>query len=138
MYTISVRVKKLGKQKKESLVPMPFELEERPENVRELILGLTRAGVRDYNRRKDEGQLLSWLTKEEMENQAQRGKISFGLRGGNDADLEKAEGNAVQSFEDGIYRIFAGETELKALEEKIPWEEGMVFTLIRLAMLSGW
>ena len=46
--------------------------------------------------------------------------------------------NAIQCFEDGIYRIFAGERELAKLNEAIPWQEETVFTLIRLTMLAGW
>ena len=45
--------------------------------------------------------------------------------------------NTIQCFEDGIYRVFADEEELTNLEDKIPWKEGMIFTFIRLTMLSG-
>lgn len=137
-FTIYAVMKKLGKQKKESLAPVPFVLEEKPETVRELIVGLTKLGVKEYNERKDEGQILPYLTKEEINDKASAGKISFGLRGGNDASEEGAVSNALQSFEDGIYRIFAGQEEVTRLEDKIPWEDGLTFTFIRLTMLSGW
>ncbi|WP_125141683.1 hypothetical protein [Clostridium transplantifaecale] len=141
-YTIYARMKRVGKQKKEDLLPVAFELGKKPDTVRELLTELVRLSVRQYNERKDEGQVLSYLTKEEISGQAAAGKVSFGLRGGNDADPEKAVDNAVQCFEDGIYRVFAGEEELTGLEQAVPWgagEEGkLVFTFIRLTMLSGW
>lgn len=141
-YTIYARMKRVGKQKKEDLLPVAFELGKKPDTVRELLTELVSLSVRQYNERKDEGQVLSYLTKEEISGQAAAGKVSFGLRGGNDADPEKAVDNALQCFEDGIYRVFAGEEELTGLEQAVPWgagEEGEpVFTFIRLTMLSGW
>lgn len=137
-YTIQVRMKKLGKQRANSLAPVPFVLESRPQTTRDLITALTALGVKDYNAIKDEGQLLPYLTREEIAGQAERGKIAFGLRNGEDADESAAIQNAIQCFEDGIYRIFAGETELTALNDEIPQANDTVFTFIRLTMLSGW
>ena len=136
-FTIYVRMKKPGSRRSKDLPPVPFVLDVRPGTVRELLLGLTELGVKDYNARKDEGQLLPFLTQEEINSQAVRGKVSFGVHGGGKADLEKALENTVQCFEDGIYRIFAGEDELTGLEDEIPWKEDLVFTFIRLTMLSG-
>lgn len=141
-YTIYARMKRAGKQRKEDLVPVSFELGSKPDTVRELLTELVRLSVKQYNERKDEGQVLSYLTKEQISGQAAAGKVSFGLRGGSDADPEKAVENALQCFEDGIYRVFAGEEELTGLEQTIPWgageEKEPVFTFIRLTMLSGW
>lgn len=137
-FTIHVRMKKLGKQRPKELAPVPFVLERKPETVRELLTELVTLGVRDYNARKDEGQILPFLTKEEIADQAARGKIAFGMRNGEDACEADAIANAILCFEDGIYRVFADETELTTLEEAIPWTENTVFTFIRLTMLSGW
>ena len=157
-FTIQVRMKKLGKQRPNTLAPVPFVLEEKPGTVRELISALVSLGVDDYNARKDQGQLVPFLTKEEIADQAGRGKIAFGLQNGEDACKADAIANAIQCFEDGIYRIFVEETssgdapvssgahmpsgvhatELSVLDEAIPWTEHILFTFIRLTMLSGW
>lgn len=137
-FTIDVKMKRIGKQKKEDLRPVPFVLERQPKTVRELLVLLTELLVREYNARKDEGQLVKYLTREEIKEGASAGKVSFGLRGGEDADPEAAVENALQCFADGIYRVFYGETELEGLDEAIRWKEGEVFTFIRLTMLSGW
>ena len=137
-FTIYARMKKIGKQKSTDLQPIPFVLDTKPETVRELLISLTKLGVKQYNARKDEGQLLAYLTKEEIVEQAERGKISSGLRGGGDAKEDQAIENTLQCFEDGIYRVFAGEQELTALSDEILWTENMIFTFIRLTMLSGW
>jgi len=131
-------MKKLGKQKSADLQPVPFVIDEKPKTVRDLLVSLTKLGVRQYNERKDEGQILAYLTKEEIAGQAARGKVSSGLRGGADAVEDKAVENTIQCFEDGIYRVFAGEKELTDLSETILWTEELIFTFIRLTMLSGW
>lgn len=137
-FTVYVRMKKLGKQKGGDLQPVPFTLEKRPDTLRELLAGLTELGVRAYNARKDEGQVLAFLTKDEIDSQAARGKVSFGLRGGGDAVAEEAIENTIQCFEDGIFRVFAGEEELTELTDALPWTEDLVFTFVRLTMLAGW
>ena len=99
---------------------------------------LTRAGVEDYNRRHQEPEILKCLTKENIEDQAERGKISFGvIYGEKEADQEEAAANALQSFEDGIYRIFLDGKPLETLDEQISVTEETVFTFVRLVMLAG-
>ena len=137
-FTVYFKMKKLGKQKSVDLQPVPFILEERPVTLRELLIALTKLGVQQYNARKDEGQILSYLTKDEIAAQAVRGKIASGLRGGADAVEEQAVENTIQCFEDGIYRVFAEDDELTGLSDVIPWSDDLVFTLIRLTMLPGW
>ncbi len=137
-FTIYVQMKKLGKQRAANLQPVPYTLAQKPDSVRELLTALTVLGVKQYNERKEEGKILSWLTKEEITEQASRGKITSGLRGGADASENQAVENTIQCFEDGIYRVFAGEAELTALTDAIPWTEDIVFTFVRLTMLAGW
>ncbi len=120
------------------MTPVRFELEKKPDTVREFFSALVELGVKEYNERKDQGQIVGYLTTQELKDQAASGKVSFGLRGGNDGDPVKAKENAIQSFEDGIYRVFAGEDEVTDLDQAFSWPEGTVFTFIRLTMLSGW
>ncbi len=136
-FTIYVRMKKPGRQMRKDLSPTSFILDRKPKTTRELLLSLTELGVKDYNARKDTGQILPFLTKEEIADQATRGKVSFGVHGGNEANPEKAAENTIQCFEDGIYRVFAGDEELTELDARIPWKEDLIFTFIRLTMLSG-
>ena len=99
---------------------------------------LSMFGSREFNERKDVGQIVPWLTKSEIENRASSGKVSFGLREGRDAEEKQAAENALQCFEDGIYRIFAGTEELTDLNQPIIWDDSLEFTFVRLTMLSGW
>ena len=160
MYTIRVRMRKLGKKNRDALAPVTYELLTKPETVRELIIELTKQGVASYNAREDKGQIVPHLTKQEIEDKASAGKVAFGLRGGNAADPDAAVENALQCFEDGIFRVFADDVELEHLEQAIPWGSApdstvdstgdpmhadvaalsnpLVFTFVRLTMLAGW
>ena len=72
MYTIKVRMRKLGKKNQGAVEPVEFLLESRPETVKELVEGLVCLGVRQYNERKDTGQIVPWLTSETIQEQAVR------------------------------------------------------------------
>ena len=54
-----------------------------------------------------------------------------------EADFQKAADNAIQCFEDGIYRIFLDERPLESLEEEIRVTDENTFTFVRLTMLTG-
>lgn len=148
-------MRRLGKKNRDAIAPVAYELPVKPETVRELIIELTKQGVAAYNAREDKGQIVPHLTKQEIEDRASAGKVAFGLRGGNSADSEAAVENALQCFEDGIFRVFADDEELEKLDTRIPWkvkpdmnagaESGAgqgadrpIFTFVRLTMLVGW
>ena len=134
---INVNLKSMAKRK-HSVKPVIYEISGHPGTVRELIYAVTRAGVEEYNQRMESPELLCYLTSDEIGDKAQAGKISFGVNyGEKKADIAKAQENAIQCFEDGIYRIFLDEEPLEALDEKIQITEESVFTFVRLTMLAG-
>ncbi|MCI8662704.1 MAG: hypothetical protein HFG69_05500 [Hungatella sp.] len=137
---IKVNIKSMGKRK-QSVEPVMYDLplgEKGVFTVRQLVTELTRAGVEDYNRRIEEPEILKCLTKENIEDQAKGGKVSFGvIYGEKEADFQKAADNAIQCFEDGIYRIFLDERPLESLEEEIRVTDENTFTFVRLTMLTG-
>ena len=134
---IQVNLKSMGKRKK-SVKPVYYEIQGRPSTVRELIYAVTEAGVREYNRRMDTPDILSYLTNEEIDDRAVSGKISFVVNyGEHKADLRKTQEDALQCFEDGIYRIFLDEKSLEDPDETISIHDDSVFTFFRLTMLAG-
>ena len=134
---ILVNMKKLGKRKN-SITQLPYELEGQPNTVKELIVQMVTVCVKDYNARMESKELLQNLSLADMEEQAEAGKISFGVNyGENRAELEQAVANALQCFEDGIYRIFLGTEQLQKLEDRIVLSEGSELTFVRLTMLAG-
>lgn len=134
---IKVNLKSLGKRR-QSVKTVTYEIPGHPKTLRELICAVTQAGVEEYNRCLETPELLRCLTSEEIADMAQSGKVSFGVNyGEKKADLMKAQENAIQCFEDGIYRIFLNETPLEALEERVQITEESIFTFVRLTMLAG-
>ena len=86
----------------------------------------------------EHSQLLSCLTREEIQEKAQAGKVGFGVNyGEKKAVLSAAQENAIQCFEDGIYRIFQDGEPLEKLEDPVCVTEDSVFTFVRLTMLAG-
>ena len=134
---INVNLKSIGKRKA-SVKPVVYEIKGNPATLRELILAVVRAGVEEYNQRVENGELLSCLTREEMDEKARAGKIGFGVNyGEKKAGLAAAQENALQCFEDGIYRVFQDGKPLEELDAPIFITEESVFTFVRLTMLAG-
>ncbi len=134
---INVNLKSIGKRKA-SVKPAIIEIKGHPSTLRELILAVVETGVEEYNRRVENSELLTYLTKEEIDEKAQAGKVGFGINyGEKKAALLAAQENAIQCFEDGIYRIFQDEEPLETLETPILITEETVFTFVRLTMLAG-
>ncbi len=150
---IKINVKRLGK-KKASIETAEYEIMGHPQTVRELILSVVESEAAAYNQRYEEAHsrknlqadgegneepgILGWLTRKEMEDQAQAGKIGLRVNyGEKKADLKKAQDHAVQCFEDGIYRIFLDQQPLEELEGRIEITEQSEITFVRLVMLAG-
>ncbi|AZB00358.1 hypothetical protein EG359_12325 [Chryseobacterium joostei] len=66
------------------------------------------------------------------------GKVGFGsIYNLKKADLPKAQENAIQAFEDGMFAVFYNEEELESLTQTIDLELKHTFTFIRLSFLAG-
>ena len=134
---VFVNMKKLG-SRRNSIVQIPYEFDPVPTTVQELITQMVSICVSDYNTRMESKELLENLSQAEMEDQAAAGKISFGVNyGEKKAEEDKAIANALQCFEDGIYRVFVGQEQLQKLEDKITLSEESELTFVRLTMLAG-
>lgn len=134
---IYIYVKQLGKRRN-VVDKKTIRLDQIPGNTATLIAGIVALQVQEYNRRLEQNELLRYLTDEEIESKAATGKINFGVNyNGMPADVEKAVCNALQSFEDGIFRVFADGKELESLEEPVLLKEGSELMFVRLTMLAG-
>lgn len=135
---LSIQLKQLGKRKC-TIEPMPVELTgEIPHNVQSLITAIVRRQVEEYNARPDENELLKYLTREDLDNRSESGKVGFGVNyNGKKASAEAAVKNALQSYEDGIFRLFINDEEAGASDSPLALKEGDRLTFVRLTMLSG-
>lgn len=139
---VKVNLKQIG-QRKQKIAPVDFEYPSPPKTVRELIKLTVEQCVNAYNERVRAGQDSEKpLTQQQITDMSEVGKIAFGINyGEKEQDLGKAHENALQSFEDGLYRIFIGdkeiEIEVEGLDTAITLNEGDTLTFIKLTMLAG-
>lgn len=134
---ICIYVKQLGKRRN-VVDKKVMQLDKTPDNTAALIAGIVALQVREYNQRLEQCELLNYLTDEDIQVKAATGKINFGVNyNGMSANMEKAIRNALQSFEDGIFRVFVDGKELESLEEPVMLKEGSELTFVRLMMLAG-
>ena len=128
--TVQVNIRQIG-QRKQTVRPIPFELSGTPQTVTTC--------VREYEKRQERsGDIPVPLTAQQITDMSDIGKIAFGINyGDKKPDLPKAVENALQAFEDGIYRVFINDKELSAPDEKIEINEGDTLTFIRLTLLAG-
>ena len=83
---------------------------------RGLIEAIVSWQVCEYNERLQQSEVLKYLTQEEVENKATSGKVGFAVNyNGKPAAEVEAITNALQSYEDGIFRIFIDDTETEDL-----------------------
>ncbi|UHO38746.1 hypothetical protein H5J24_00655 [Chryseobacterium capnotolerans] len=66
------------------------------------------------------------------------GKVGFGsIYNLKKADVQKAQDNAIQAFEDGMFAVFYNDEQLEKLNQAIDLNLQHPFTFIRLAFLAG-
>lgn len=135
---VKIHLKQIG-QRKQTVAPVDIEYSPAPRKVRELITQTVTMCVNAYNERVRRGDSLTApVTEEQITDMASVGKIAFGINyGGREQDPDKAIDNALQSFEDGLYRVFLNENELERLDDDLDLCEGDSLTFIRLTMLTG-
>lgn len=136
---ITVRVKQAGR--KHALIEnKTIEIDEIGKNptLEVLLNAVVKQQVEVYNNKNPEENLLPFLSKEEIEQTAETGKVGFGsIYNEAKADLAKAQETALQAFEDGMFAVFADENEIQKLNSVVQLTDSTVITFIRLTFLAG-
>ena len=134
---VFISVKQIKKRARQ-VAACPYELNPVPDTLRQLISILVSDGVEGYNLRLKETGNTVLLTKTEIDDMSQVGKIGFGIPfGSSQADFQDAFETAIQGFVDGLYRLFIGEREIESLDAPLHLQEEDTITIIRLVMLTG-
>lgn len=136
---ITVKAKQAGR--KHALIEnKTIEIDEigRKPSLENLLKAVVKQQVEEFNAKPAEKNLLPFLSKDEIERNAASGKVGFGsVYNENKADLVKAQETALQAFEDGMFAVFADETEVQKLNEIVTLNDETVITFIRLTFLAG-
>ena len=135
---IKVTIKQIGSRKK-GITERDFFLEAVPRTVGELIEYAVHTCVNEYNERVEKGDnITAPLTQSGINEMSEVGKIAFGINyGEKKADMQKAVQNALQAYEDGLFRIFIGNDEAGTADDAVEISENDSVTFIRLTMLTG-
>ncbi len=136
---VQINLKQVAKRRN-GVTTTSYGISDGIRTVSELITDIVKREVSSFNERvadESKGRLKSYLTNDEIENLASSGKINSAINSEKTQDEEAAIANAIQCFEDGIYRIFVGDKELQSLDEEIILVENDELTIVRLTMLSG-
>ena len=134
---VFVNVKQFGKTKNK-IYNNKYQISDKITTVKELLTEFVTINVNEFNNGFTENDIVPYLTDEKINDLSDAGKISFGVDyNGQKQDLEKAVENALQSYEDGIYRIFVNDNEVGEIDCEINLKENDELTFVRLTMLAG-
>lgn len=134
---VKIYVKKLGKNRPKA-VPITYDYPASIHTVKDLLKETVRINLEAYKKGSQDTDIARVLTKEEIEDQAESGKIAFGIHyNTKEAEFETAVENAWQCFEDGITALFVDGERLENLETPVGLHEESELTFIRLTMLAG-
>lgn len=139
---IKVTVKQLGK-KHPILSEQKIDIEYQDTNisVENLLQLIVQQQVDTFNAKSFELEEQDYA-KIPMENYlnilTDTGKVGFGsIYHQKKADLQKAQENAVQAFEDGMFAVFYNDEQLESLTQIIDLSSHHTFAFIRLTFLAG-
>ena len=107
--------------------------------LRRLIERIVVEQVTAFRQRQADDQMLRALTSQQIDESAERGKITIGQSavGVQEVDEESAIGAAWQAFEDGLYLVMIDEVEQKQLDGEVRLSDDSRITFLRLTLLAG-
>ena len=137
MIELNVNVKSISNKKnKIKTIKIPYN--DDVSDVRALIMETVKYCVESYNQRAENVDVLSVFSKEQIDDKAMSGKIAFGVNyGENKADLQKAEDDAIEAFNDGVAVLLIDDERAEELDQKIDLKNIGSLTFIKLIMLAG-
>jgi hypothetical protein len=135
---LTLSVKQLGRKK--ALTTRDYQIgnfSSQP-TLRELIERIVTLEVDAFRQRQRDNQFLRVLTEAQLEEGAEAGKItSGGQEFEQDVNTDEAVKTAVQAFEDGLYYVFYGDTQIERLTDTVPLEVHQELMFLRLVALAG-
>lgn len=139
---IKVTVKQLGK--KHAILSeqkIDIEYQGTDMSVKNLLKLIVQQQVETFNTKSFELEELDYAkipTENYLNILTDTGKVGFGsIYNQKKADLQKAQENAVQAFEDGMFAVFYNDEQLESLTQIIDLSLQHTFVFIRLTFLAG-
>ena len=125
-------------RRKAAIVQQVRDYPDGPVTVEEFLTETVRQNVREYNEKKDAGEILRLFSAETLDDKAESGKVVYGApMDDRKADEGKAIANALQCFDDGMVALFADGVRYNGRSERIDLRDRSEVTFIRLTFLAG-
>lgn len=130
---------------RQDIVPVEMDIEGKPATVGQLIEAAVRSVVASFNRRAmsasvepDSDTTRVFIGSECMADLVETGRVAFGIvYNGRQENPDKAVANALQCYDDGLFRMFLNGAPLEGKETVIDLNEGDKLTVVRLTLLAG-
>ena len=145
MTNLTIQVKQIGRKKpiitkelKISSIAIDSKIK-----LKDLIKEIVKIEVNKFQNRlndqkANENNILSYLSPEEIENKARKGKIAIDyIENKNDVNLDEAIDTAILAFEDGIYFVFMDNEKIENMDDLIHVKNDSQLMFLRLTMLAG-
>ena len=125
-------------RRKAAVVQQVREYPDRSMTVEAFLTETVRQNVREYNERKEAGEILRLFSADVIKEKAESGKVSYGdPMDDRKADAEKAVETALKCFDDGIVALFADGVRYTERAQQMNLSEQSEVTFIRLTFLAG-
>ncbi|MCM1093960.1 MAG: hypothetical protein NC421_08395 [Lachnospiraceae bacterium] len=130
---------------RQDIVPVEMDIEGKPATVGQLIESAVRSVVASFNRRAmsapgepDSDNARAFIGYECMADLVETGRVAFGIvYNGRQVDPDEAVANALQCYDDGLFRMFLNGAPLEGKDTVIDLNEGDILTVVRLTLLAG-
>lgn len=141
--TINIALKKIS-SRRNLVKEVPYEISDSVSTIGEFLDCLVEKCVCDYKERQENTVFLKALSKEEIEDKAFSGKVSFDVNyGENTPNLAEAKQTAREAFQDGLVVIFIDGIEqkcekelgLKDLNSPITIKDGSNVLIVKMAFI---
>jgi hypothetical protein len=139
---LTIGAKAIGQKKPlfaDWFVPLPPELHDSSVTLRDVITRLVMGDVAAFKKRQSQRQLVRVLSARELEEGAEKGRITLGGSAvpPQAVDEDAAVATALQAFEDGLYLVVIDEQEQRSLDNQVFLRIDSRITFIRLTLLAG-
>lgn len=140
---VTVAVKSIGqKRSKLKLDTITLDNLHSPCTLKCFLLAMVEQQLTAFNQKKvadpTKDQTQTPLSENYLDLLTQTGKAGFELRyNEKQADLEAAQENALQCFEDGVFAVFVNDEEIRKLDYTLSINDDTVISFVRLTFLAG-
>ncbi|NOX58915.1 MAG: hypothetical protein GXP29_08670 [Planctomycetes bacterium] len=139
---LCISTRALGKRKRlldDFSVPPPEDWGDGDDlRLRDVIEHVVRCEVKQFHRRERNRQFERVLSQSQIVDATARGKVDPAVKEKKQSvDTEEAIGNALQSFEDGVYLVIIDDVERRSLDEVVHLKDDSRLTFVRLTFLAG-